>query len=68
MNPFKPKRPFESVVRELIAGLEDGTIVLGKEAVAPQPEKQKDTLPEQVEQVSPRTAPATPRPGGPSPR
>lgn len=28
MNPFKPKRIFESVVRELVAGLEDGTIVL----------------------------------------
>ncbi|HWG44959.1 MAG TPA: hypothetical protein VN688_19475 [Gemmataceae bacterium] len=30
MNPFKPPRNFESVVRELAAGLEDGTIVLNE--------------------------------------
>lgn len=32
MNLIKPRRTFESVVRELIAGLEEGTIVLNKEA------------------------------------
>lgn len=35
MNLIKPKRTFESVVRELIAGLEEGTIVLNREADAP---------------------------------
>jgi len=68
MNPFKPRRTFESVVRELIAGLEDGTIVLSKEAGASQPEKQNHALREQAEQVNPHTAPAAPRPGEPSPR
>lgn len=31
MNPFKPKRTLESVVRELVAGLEDGSIALRNE-------------------------------------
>lgn len=44
MNPFKPKRTFESVVRELVAGLEDGTIILNKEAGAPQSEKQTGAI------------------------
>lgn len=38
MNPFKPRRTFESVVRELVSGLEDGSIVLSKEADALQPQ------------------------------
>jgi hypothetical protein len=67
MNPFKPKRTFESVVRELIAGLEDGTIVLSNESAAPQPEKQNGSLCDQAEQVIPHTAPATSRPGEPFP-
>ena len=32
MNPFKPTRTFEAVVRELVSGLEDGTIVLSEVA------------------------------------
>ena len=40
MNLFKPKRTFESVVRELVAGLDEGTIVLNKEADAPKPKQQ----------------------------
>jgi hypothetical protein len=40
MNLFKPRRTFESVVRELIAGLEEGTIVLNKEDRPPK-SKQK---------------------------
>ena len=39
-RPFKPTRTFEAVVRELVAGLEDGTIVLSEEANKAQPEKQ----------------------------
>jgi hypothetical protein len=65
MSPFKLRHTFESVVCELVAGLEDGTIVLSKEAAAPQPEKLTGTL---REQVSPHSAPASPRPGEPSPR
>lgn len=30
MNPFKPTCTFEAVIRELVAGLEDGTIVLSE--------------------------------------
>jgi hypothetical protein len=66
MNPFKPRRTFESVVRELVAGLEDGSIVLSKEDGAPQTAKQPGTSREQLEQVNPHTAPATQRPGEPS--
>ncbi len=44
MNPFKPRRTFESVVRELVAGLEDGAIVLGKDAGTPPPEKRTDAI------------------------
>lgn len=44
MNPFKPRRTFESVVRELVAGLEDGTIVLSKEAVAPPPRQRTSAI------------------------
>jgi hypothetical protein len=65
MDPFKPKRTFESVVRELVAGLEDGTIALSKEVAAPQPEKLTGTL---REQISPHTAPGSPPPSEPSPR
>jgi hypothetical protein len=32
MNLIRPRRTFESVVQELIAGLEEGTIVLNKGA------------------------------------
>lgn len=34
MNLLKPRRTFESVVRELVAGLEEGTIVLKQQALA----------------------------------
>lgn len=35
MNLFKPRRTFESVVRELVTGLEDGSIALSKESATP---------------------------------
>lgn len=40
MNLIKPRRTFESVVRELVAGLEEGTIVLNKEVDAPRLKQQ----------------------------
>jgi hypothetical protein len=40
MSPFKPKHTFESVVCELVAGLEDGTVVLSKAVGVSKPEKQ----------------------------
>jgi POT family proton-dependent oligopeptide transporter len=49
MNFFKPKRSFESVVRELADGLEDGSIVLSKEVKASQPEKQNGAVQERAE-------------------
>jgi hypothetical protein len=68
MNLFKPKRTLESVVRELIAGLEDGSIVLGKEEKTSQTENQNGALPDQAQQIRPHTAPKTPHPGGSSQR
>ncbi len=64
MNLFKPKRTFESVVRELIAGLEDGSIVLRNEKSGSQPENQNGALPEEADQTHPHPTPTTPQPGG----
>lgn len=50
MNPFKPKRTFESVVRELVAGLEQGSIVLSEED-ASRPVKVDDIRGETARQV-----------------
>jgi hypothetical protein len=41
MNPLKPRHTLDSVVRELIAGLEDGTITLSKKANESLPEPQR---------------------------
>jgi hypothetical protein len=60
MNLFKPKRTFESVVGELIAGLEDGSIVLGKEKEKSRLENQSGALRGQAEQLPPHS---TPQPG-----
>jgi hypothetical protein len=68
MNLFKPRRTFESVMRELIAGLEDGSIVLSKEDETSQSEKQNGAIQEQAKQVLPQSAPAVPQPGGPPQR
>lgn len=68
MNLFKPRRTLESVVRELIAGLEDGSIVLGKEEKASQTESQNGALPEQTQLIRPHTTPTTQHPGGSSQR
>lgn len=45
MNPFKPRRTFESVVCELVSGLERGSIVLSEEAIAPQPQHSMNEIP-----------------------
>lgn len=45
MNLFKPKRTFESVVQELIAGLEKGTIVLSKDTDGSKPKQDGDGQP-----------------------
>lgn len=63
MNLFKPIRTLESVLRELIAGLEDGSIVLSKEKEASQPGNQNGVLREQAEQLRPHTTPTSPQPG-----
>lgn len=51
MNPFKPKHTFESVVRELVAGLEDGSIVLNEEDAASPLAKADDLTGETARQV-----------------
>lgn len=51
MNPFKPKHTFESVVRELVAGLEDGSIVLSEEDSVSRPVKADDITGETARQV-----------------
>jgi len=51
MNPFKPRCTFESVVRELVAGLEDGSIVLHEEDAASPPAKADDLTGETARQV-----------------
>ena len=51
MNPFKPKRTFESVVRELVAGLEDGSIILSEEDAVSRPVKVDDINGETARQV-----------------
>ncbi len=51
MNPFKPKRTFESVVQELVAGLEEGSIVLRKEETTSRPAQTDDITGETARQV-----------------
>jgi hypothetical protein len=50
MKPFEPKRTFESVVQQLVVGLEDGNIVLHEEATSP-PAKSEDLTGETARQA-----------------